>query len=65
MESGHGENDAEKESTPFWGEFGRVLKEGVGEDHANKDKIAGLLRFASTKADTADEPSRWPTTSAA
>ena len=39
----------------FWGEFGKVLKEGVGEDRANKDKIAGLLRFASTLADTADE----------
>jgi len=39
----------------FWGEFGRVLKEGVGEDHANKDKIAKLLRFASTQADTADQ----------
>ena len=36
----------------FWTEFGRVLKEGPGEDFANKDKIAGLLRFASTKADT-------------
>ena len=35
----------------FYGEFGRVLKEGPGEDFANKDKIAGLLRFASTKAD--------------
>ena len=39
----------------FWGEFGRVLKEGLGEDHANKDKIAGLMRFASTHADTAEE----------
>ncbi|PAS98069.1 MAG: molecular chaperone HtpG [Candidatus Dactylopiibacterium carminicum] len=39
----------------FWREFGRVLKEGLGEDHANKDKIAGLLRFASTHTDTADE----------
>ena len=39
----------------FWGEFGRVLKEGVGEDAGNKEKIAGLLRFASTHADTADE----------
>ncbi len=48
------ENDAEK-FTKFWGEFGRVLKEGVGEDHANKDRIAKLLRFASTKADTPDE----------
>jgi molecular chaperone HtpG len=36
----------------FWMEFGRVLKEGPGEDFANKDKIAGLLRFASTHADT-------------
>nr|MBL8456552.1 molecular chaperone HtpG [Zoogloeaceae bacterium] len=48
------ENDADKYAT-FWKEFGRVLKEGVGEDFANKDKIAGLLRFASTHADTADE----------
>ena len=39
----------------FWKEFGRVLKEGVGEDFANRDKIAGLLRFASTHSDTADE----------
>jgi molecular chaperone HtpG len=36
----------------FYQEFGRVLKEGPGEDFANKDKIASLLRFASTKADT-------------
>ena len=36
----------------FYAEFGRVLKEGPGEDYANKDKIASLLRFASTKADT-------------
>lgn len=39
----------------FWREFGRVLKEGLGEDFANKDKLAGLLRFASTHTDTADE----------
>ena len=39
----------------FWGEFGRVLKEGAGEDFANKEKIAKLLRFASTHADSADE----------
>ena len=37
----------------FWDAFGRVLKEGVGEDFANKDKIASLLRFASTHAETA------------
>jgi molecular chaperone HtpG len=47
-------NDAEKYKK-FWGEFGRVLKEGIGEDHANKDKIAGLLRLASTHTDTAEE----------
>ncbi|MEO8304088.1 MAG: molecular chaperone HtpG [Betaproteobacteria bacterium] len=39
----------------FWDAFGRVLKEGAGEDFANKDRIAPLLRFASTHADTADE----------
>jgi len=38
-----------------WSAFGPVLKEGMGEDFANKDRIAGLLRFASTHADTADE----------
>jgi molecular chaperone HtpG len=48
------ENDKEK-FAKFWGEFGKALKEGVGEDFANKDKIARLLRFASTQADTADE----------
>ena len=36
----------------FWNEFGRVLKEGPGEDFANKDKIASLLRFATTRMDT-------------
>jgi molecular chaperone HtpG len=45
------ENDKEKFST-FWKEFGRVFKEGVGEDHANREKIARLLRFASTHSDT-------------
>lgn len=39
----------------FWNEFGRVLKEGPGEDWANKDKIAALLRFASTHADTEEQ----------
>jgi molecular chaperone HtpG len=36
----------------FWAQFGQVLKEGVGEDPANKDRIAGLLRFASTQSDS-------------
>ncbi len=35
----------------FWREFGQVLKEGVGEDHANRDRIAKLLRFATTASD--------------
>ncbi len=39
----------------FWKEFGRVMKEGVGEDHSNRERVAKLLRFASTNADTADE----------
>jgi molecular chaperone HtpG len=47
-------NDADKYAT-FWGEFGQVIKEGVGQDYANKDRIAGLLRFASTLSDTPDE----------
>lgn len=35
----------------FWREFGAVLKEGLGEDHANQERLARLLRFASTQAD--------------
>lgn len=44
--------DKPEDYVKFWSEFGRVLKEGPGEDFANKDKIAGLLRFASTHADS-------------
>jgi molecular chaperone HtpG len=44
--------DEKEKYATFWKEFGRVLKEGAGEDHANRDRIAGLLRFASTHADT-------------
>lgn len=36
----------------FWTEFGRALKEGPGEDFANREQIAKLLRFASTHSDT-------------
>ncbi len=43
--------DKPEDYAKFWAEFGRVLKEGPGEDFANKEKIAGLLRFASTHAD--------------
>ena len=46
-----GKKDAEQYQQ-FWNEFGQVLKEGPAEDMANKDAIAGLLRFASTDADT-------------
>jgi molecular chaperone HtpG len=45
------ENDKEKFAT-FWQEFGRVFKEGIGEDHANRERIAKICRFASTAADT-------------
>ena len=38
----------------FWGEFGQALKEGIGEDHVNKERIAKLLRFAGTRSDTQD-----------
>jgi len=36
----------------FWSQFGAVIKEGPIEDHANKERVAKLLRFASTHADT-------------
>ncbi|NLD08787.1 MAG: molecular chaperone HtpG [Xanthomonadaceae bacterium] len=35
----------------FWEQFGRVLKEGFGEDFSNRNKIASLLRFSSTETD--------------
>ena len=35
----------------FWKEFGAVLKEGIGEDHQNRERLAKLFRFASTHAD--------------
>lgn len=37
----------------FWAEFGQVLKEGPAEDWSNRERVAGLLRFASTHNDTA------------
>jgi molecular chaperone HtpG len=48
------ENEPEKYAT-FWKEFGRVLKEGPGEDFANREKIAGLLRFATTHFDSEEQ----------
>lgn len=44
--------DEPEKYSKFWGEFGNVIKEGPAEDFANRDKIAKLLRFASTHADT-------------
>lgn len=41
--------------TTFWKEFGQVMKEGPAEDFANREKIAKLLRFASTHAETAEQ----------
>ena len=48
------EKQPEKFAT-FWKEFGRVLKEGVGEDFANKERIAKLLRFATTHDDVEEQ----------
>ncbi|HLI87598.1 MAG TPA: molecular chaperone HtpG [Ktedonobacteraceae bacterium] len=44
-------NEPEKYAT-FWKEFGRVLKEGIFEDHANHEAIARLLRFSSTASNS-------------
>jgi len=48
------ENDKEKYAK-FWEQFGPVMKEGPAEDYANKDKIANLLRFASTHNDQSEQ----------
>ena len=44
--------DDKEQYQQFWGEFGLVLKEGTGEDFANREAIAKLLRFASTHTDS-------------
>ena len=49
------EQEKKDKYTTFWTEFGQVLKEGIGEDATNKDRIAKLLRFASTTNDNADQ----------
>jgi molecular chaperone HtpG len=51
---GLAENQPE-DFTKFWKEFGRVIKEGVGEDFSNKERISKLLRFASTHNDNAEQ----------
>jgi len=45
------ENNKEKFAT-FWKEFGKVVKEGVVEDYANRERVAKIMRFASTHTDT-------------
>ena len=47
-------NEAENYAT-VWQQFGNVLKEGPGEDSANKDKIAKLLRFSTTETDSEEQ----------
>lgn len=44
--------DDKEQYQQFWSEFGLVLKEGTGEDYANREAIAKLLRFASTHSDS-------------
>ncbi len=51
-----GEEQAQQEKyKTFWKEFGQVLKEGIGEDATNKERIAKLLRFASTHNDSDEQ----------
>jgi molecular chaperone HtpG len=47
--------DKPEDYQAFWKSFGQVLKEGPAEDFANKEKIAGLLRFASTADDSGEQ----------
>ncbi|MET0070284.1 MAG: molecular chaperone HtpG [Candidatus Thiodiazotropha sp.] len=48
------EDDKEKYQT-FWDQFGKVMKEGPAEDYPNRERIAGLLRFASTGTDSDEQ----------
>jgi len=43
--------DRPEDYATFWSEFGNCLKEGIVEDHANREKLAALLRFSSTESD--------------
>ena len=49
------EQEKKDKYATFWTEFGQVLKEGIGEDAANKDRIAKLLRFASSNNDSSEQ----------
>lgn len=50
------DDEGQEKYKTFYREFGQVLKEGVGEDYANRQRIAKLLRFVTTQSDT-EEPS--------
>ncbi|MFZ4061694.1 MAG: molecular chaperone HtpG [Polynucleobacter sp.] len=55
-ELANSDDQAKKEKyQTFWIQFGQVLKEGVGEDQSNQERILKLLRFASTHTDLADQ----------
>ena len=49
------EQEGKDKYVTFWKEFGQVLKEGIGEDATNKDRIAKLLRFASTQNESSEQ----------
>ncbi len=49
------EQEKKDKYTTFWKEFGQVLKEGIGEDAVNKERLAKLLRFATTQNDSDEQ----------
>ena len=49
------EQEKKDKYVTFWTEFGQVLKEGIGEDAGNKERIAKLLRFASSTNDSSEQ----------
>lgn len=55
QENQENQKDEKTKFKTFWKEFGQVLKEGVAEDYANRERIAKLLRFVSTHADTDEQ----------
>jgi molecular chaperone HtpG len=57
LESMANSDDAAEQAkyVTFWEQFGRVMKEGVAEDFTNKDRIAALLRFASSHSDSTEQ----------
>ncbi|KAF1011655.1 MAG: molecular chaperone HtpG [Burkholderia sp.] len=55
-ELANAEDDAGRDKyKTFWTEFGQVLKEGVGEDNVNRERVAKLIRFASTQGETTEQ----------